>query len=333
MPNPSPDTKATSKLSLADYMKANFMLALGKLILVIPTQPLHVVMRRQQGALASGDNPRVLSFKEAYKEIRFGQPMSALFKGMMPGTAKEFSKNLVYKGALITGAPSLAESALPQSLKNYTSGTQYHLIKCVLAGCIASVSDAVLGGPLERLATFRSTSQGKEANASYSQEFAQNRLLGDKIRFVYKGFVPTVIKGGLAFSTMFTLSQPIKNRTASFYGLSPKDAAPWYSLGTSAILGGLAVALVSSPFDIIKTQAQMPASKGKSAYKALSDNYKLHGLRGVTAGLPAKTAMITMGWSLNFFANQAFEELKDKHKMTDNHSSRANLSPSKGFKE
>lgn len=333
MPNPSAQTNTNSQLTFTDYMKANFMLALGKLMLVIPTQPLHVVMRRQQGALASNENPRVLSFNQAYKEIRFGQPMSALFKGMMPGTAKEFSKNLVYKGALITGAPTLAESVLPQSLKSYTSATQYHLVKCVLAGCIASVSDAVLGGPLERLATFRSTAQGKDANASYSKEFAQNRLLQDKIRFVYKGFVPTVIKGGLAFSTMFTLSQPIKQWTAKIYGLSPKSPAPWYSLGTSAILGGLAVALVSSPFDIIKTQAQMPASKGKSAYNALLDNYKLHGLRGVTAGLPAKTAMITMGWSLNFFANQAFEELKDKQKVAESPLSTINLSPSKGFKE
>ena len=312
-PSKSPDNVLST---IHFFLKTNFMLALGKVILVIPTQPLHVVMRRQQGALASNP-PRVLSFGEAYSEIRMNQPMKALFKGTLPGSVKEFSKNLFYKGALITGAPHLAESLLPQSIKEYTSTTQYHLIKCVFAGSIASFSDALLGGGLERIATYRATSQGKEADASFSKEFLQNQTVLGKIRFLYKGFVPTALKGTLAFSTMFAVSQPIRYHTAAMYGHSPKDAAPWYSSLTSAFLAGLAVAFVSSPLDIIKTQAQMPGSKGKNTFRALHDNYSLHGLRGITAGLPAKTAMITMGWSLNFFAMQKMDEYKEKRNQTE----------------
>jgi hypothetical protein len=329
MPNPGSDRHSTtpinnqSQLTYFDYFKANCTLAFGKLFLVIPTQPLHVVMRRQQGALAS-ESPRVLSFNEAYKEIRFNKPMSALFKGTAPGIIKEFSKNLLYKGALITGAPHLAESVLPEPVKNYTSSKQYYLIKCLLAGCIASVSDAVLGGPLERIATYRATSQGKEADASFSKEFLQISSFKGKFSFLYKGFVPTALKGSLAFSTMFSMSQPIKHWTASLYGHSPKDAAPWYSIGTSAILGGLVVAIVSSPLDIIKTQAQMPGSKGKNTFKALWDNYSLHGIRGIVAGLPAKTAMITMGWSLNFFAMQKMDEYKERRNQPDSLISKVN---------
>lgn len=257
MPNPGANTSTATLIKdkvqlIYDYFnanidyKANFILALGKSLLVFPTQPLQVIMRHQQGSLAS-DPPRVLSLTESHNEIRFNQPMSALFKGVKLGAAKELAKNCIYKGALITGAPHLAESVLPKSPKNYTSDVQYHLVKCILAGCIASVSDAILGGSIDRIATFQSTSQGKKADASFSKEFKQKNSVLGKVSFLYKGFFANSSKGAFAFSTMFYLSQPIRHWTASFYNHSLEDKAPWYSSGTAAILGGIAVAIVSSP--------------------------------------------------------------------------------------
>lgn len=304
--------------SNVDY-KSNFLLALGKSLLVFPTQPLQVLMRHQQGSLAS-DPPRILSIQESYNEIRFKQPMQALFKGVRLSAAKELAKNGIYKATLISGAPDLAESILPERPKNYATEAQYNLVKCLVAGFIASVSDAILGGSIDRIATFQATSQGKKADANFSQELKQVNSVFGKVGFLYKGFAANSIKGSFAFTTMFYVSAPITHWSASIYKHSLEEKAPWYSSATSAILAGIAVAIVSSPWDIVKTQAQMPGSKDKGTCRALYDNYSRHGLRGVTAGLPAKTAMITIGWSLNSLFMQKTKEYRELQK-NENHSS------------
>jgi hypothetical protein len=311
--------KSEKQLTSYDLIKANLELAVYKVGAILPSQPLHVVMRHQQAALAS-DNPRSLSMIKAYREIcskrslpSLLNPLSSpLYKGFLPGLLKEGGKNLMYKGALIKGAPNLAESILPESLRYSTSPTQYKLIKAVSAGVIASVSDATLGGVLENYATFRATSQGKYADASLYRELQLANGALSKMGVLYRGFIPTTIKGTAAFSTFFYLTHPIQKMTASLYGLSPKDASSvWYCMATSALFSGMSVAFTSSAFDIIKTQSQMPGSKEIGVFKALAHNFELHGLKGITAGLPAKIMMITVGWGLNFFATQGSLESKE----------------------
>lgn len=311
-----PKDEEKKQLTSYDLFKANFNLAGWKVAAILPTQPLHVVMRHQQAMLVS-DSPRVLSFFAAFKEIRADKSFASFFKGTGPGVAKELGRNITYKGALIKGAPNLADSLLPDSLYKATSPTQYYLIKAVFAGIIASASDTALGGWMESIATFRSTSHGKYANASFTSEIQQESSTLGKIRRLYRGFIPTAVKGTVAFSTFFVVTDPIQNFSATLFGLSPKDHTPWYVMATSSILCGFSVALTSSPFDIIKTQSQMPGAKGVNVVKALCNNYKIHGLGSVTAGLPAKTIMITIGWALNFFATQEPKEDREQHKETN----------------
>jgi hypothetical protein len=55
--------------SIWELIKVNLELGTSKALLVLPTQWLQVTMRRQQTALVSKDNPRILSARGAFNEI------------------------------------------------------------------------------------------------------------------------------------------------------------------------------------------------------------------------------------------------------------------------
>jgi hypothetical protein len=298
------------KLSSWDLIQANLQLAAAKVAAVLPTQPLHVVMRQQQAALGSPNNPRVLSARAAYKEIRVGQPFTALYKGTTPALVKGGIKNLTYKGALIKGAPNLADKFLPDYIHNNTSPSLHHFIKAFTAGGIAAFGDTSLAGVLETYATYLSTSHGEHAKASFLSEVQKESNVFYKVRRAYRGFTPTVVKESIAFTTFFALTDPIQRMTARLFGLSQKDKTPWYAMATSSMLCGLSVAVTSSPFDIIKTHSQMPGAKGTDVLTGLYNNFKTHGIGAATTGLPAKALMITIGWGLTFLATQGSHEKK-----------------------
>lgn len=293
-----------------DLIKANLELAVAKVGIIPPTAPIHVVMRYQQAMLVSG-NHRSLSLINAYREIRSGQPISALFRGIWPAIIREGAVNLLYKGALIKGAPSLIDALLPDPICKNVTPTQYHLIRSFGAGLFASVCDALFGGPLDMYATYRSTSQGHYAAASIMNELKKEASILSKIKRLYRGFEPTTVKGTVSFTTFYASAETIRNTTIRFFGLSPKDAQPWYCMAISALLCGFSVALTSSAFDIVKTQAQMPGGKEEPVLKALQRNYKAHGIAGLTAGLPAKMLLISLGWGVNFFVAQCSTERKE----------------------
>ena len=301
------EEKQEKKLISYDLIMANLLLAGTKMAAILPTQPIHVVIRQQQAALASKDNPRVLSALKAYREIRSGQPFTSLFKGTAPGIVQSGLKNLIYKGALIKGAPDLADRLLPCYLHN---NTRYHYIKSFSAGCIAAFSDTVFSGAFESYATYLSTSHGEHANASFLGELQKESNAFGKVRRAYQGFIPTTVKSTVASTTFFATTAYVQTITNTMYGLSPTEKMPWYATATSSVLSGLGVALTSSPFDIIKTHSQMPGATGGTVLGGLANNFKIHGLAGVTAGLPAKVLMITIGWGLTFFATQDNPEWK-----------------------
>lgn len=300
--------KHEKRLCSYELIKTNLLLGGGKMAAILPTQPIHVVMRRQQAALVFKDNPRVLSAREAYREIRLGQPATSLFKGATPAIFQSGFKNLIYKGALIKAAPSWADSLVPGFIQQHTSGNQLHIIKAFTAAWIAALGDAVLSGPLESWATYLSTSQGEYAKASFWGELQKERCVSCKIYGAYRGFIPTTLKSTVAFTTFFASTAYVQTMTNTMYGLSPNDKMPWYAMVTSSLMSGFGVALTSSPFDIIKTHCQMPGASGDSVFRGLVNIFKTHGIAGVTAGLPAKILMITIGWGLTFFATQVAAE-------------------------
>lgn len=290
--------------TILPLLKANAMLGITKSMLVYPTQPLQTLIRTIQATLASQTSPQFLTIREAVKLIYNSDPakpsMKHFFKGAQAGAAKELLKNCVYKGALITGAPTLADRVLEAGgvQSALFSPWQYHFMQSGLAGPIASFGDVVLGGGLESWATFRATSHGAAANASFWREVGAAGGLRDKIARAYRGGWATGFKGTVAFTTFFAAGAPIRDQVVKLYGLPDAKSLPWHGHLTNAFLVGGLVALTSSPLDIVKTQAQMPNPSKLSIPQALMSNYAKYGMKGVTAGVWLKFAMITLGWGL-----------------------------------
>ncbi len=287
----------------------SFQLGTVKAISVLPTQWMQVAMRYQQTALVSNAVPRLLSTRQAFMELWNHQStpqgrLATFFKGTQPAMMKEFFKNFAYKGVLIEGAPRLADSMIPTVVKEALSTQQNNTIKSLIAGTIAAAGDVFFGGTIEAYATYRAAAQGENSGASFKKDLQKHKSPLAKLSFLYRGAVPSTFKGTVAFSTFFYTSQPIKNAVNQFYDVPKNGKSPWYASLTAATLSGVAVAMTSSPFDIAKTQAQMPNSKNKSLSEALTYNFKNYGVRGLTAGLTLKSVMAVVGWGLAFAVTQ-----------------------------
>jgi hypothetical protein len=303
---------------ILELATANATLAYYKLLSVMVTQPLHVIMRYQQAMLDCLEQPRVLSIKQAYREILQGKPKNVLskaeisvmfkkiletakinpyknllsksdvfavlqlfqemikgspylsfYKGTIPGLSKEFWKNISYKGALIKGAPDLAKQLLfsagiDPSRYDAMSPLQRHLFLALIAGAISGHSDAILSICFENHATFLSTAQGKYANASFMEELKKEKTLYGKLARLSRGLGPTIAKSNVAFVTFFAVTKPMQVYIDEFFSLPPGQKT-WYSLLTASLLSGFVVALLSSPFDIVKTNAQKAGADTSAA--------------------------------------------------------------------
>lgn len=179
-----------------------------------------------------------------------------------------------------------------------------YMLKAVTAAMIASSADNVLGGAMERYATYRATSQGDKSGASLSKEFKEARSVSGKMKLLYRGFWASTLKSSVAFAIFFIAAKPIQSKIKQVFSIKDDAATPWHVTFMSAAATGFAVALGSSPIDIIKTQKQMPNPSNRTVAQALKSNIRTFGFSGAFAGLPSKMLLITLGWGLNFIVTQ-----------------------------
>lgn len=307
----------SGKLTGLDLIKANLNLGIAKAVLVVPTQWMQVIMRVMQGALLDKTNPELLSMRGAVRRILTKEnPKTRLdyirpfFRGTMAGASKEFIKCSAYKGALILGAPSVVEDHLltPLGISEHVSVSQYYILKALNAGVFAAAADVVIGGALESAATHRATSHGGDAKKTFYKEVIGEASFMSGVKRAYRGAGATMVKGTIAFDTYFLTEEPIKSWVMKKFDVKNPKKMPWDAAITNALLGGMAIAVTSAPFDIVKTQAQMPNPSKLSVIDGLRANFARYGIRGVTAGLIPKSIMITLGWGVTKLAT-SFSEL------------------------
>ena len=299
------DTKTDSHADVS--WKTKILFGAAKAAAVIPTQPLHVIQKMQQA--------KFMTAPQAFAEIRKSNNFSAFFKGTTAGAGKEFIKCVGYKAWLLNGAPGYAKMMLPASL----SPQEHPLLHASVAGTFAGVSDLLLGGPLDNVSTFQSTSQGAHAKAKFFEKAAAPESFLKQgsgiVKRLYRGALPAGLKSSVAFTTSFYTKKPIKNWVKDMYHIPGNTEMPWYATFTSAVMSGGAVAVTCSALDIAKTQAQMPNPNHLPFMMALKNNFKQHGVRAVTAGIPIKFLMVAMGWGINYVMIPADPEEKSaKHK-------------------
>lgn len=311
--HPRKDDSPNSQATILEKLQTNLKLALTKGLMVFPTQPIQVIIRAQQKDLHS-QNPQFISGFNAARDIyRYEKSFYPLFKGAKEGALKEFGKNLIYKAALITGAPGIADYFFASTLSPLTTPSQYHIARSLLAGTIAGIADTAFGGVFEGWATFRATSQGVHAKASFWSEVAAEKTYYDKFKRMYKGGLAATLKGSVAFSTYFGLNGQIKNAVIAYYNVKKFDDLPWHGNLSAAVLSGSSVAITSAPFDLAKTLYQMPNSSNQPIHKIFFDNYQKYGLKSLTPGIWWKIFMVVAGWGVNDLVTQPLCHSKHKN--------------------
>lgn len=304
-------------------------LAFTKVALTLGTQWLHVVMRHQQATLIEG---RRLNTVAAFKEINrvntpyrlFGMS-SAFFRGIVPATTKEYIKGF-YKGPLFKGAPELVKQyPLHDSWSHYHPILQHCLI-ALSAATVAAGTDTIAGGPLERFATYRATSQAKHHKASFRQELSSKGGALQQLQFCYKGSITTFMKTGISCFALFALALPAQQYTQRQFGIQPGDKIPAHVAGLTAIGTGGAIALLTAGLDVGKTIQQMPKANNETTATIMRRAIEQHGLRALTAGLPIKFVMVTLGWGAVSWVTQQNPIAKETHLhtyATESHSKRS----------
>eukprot|EP00592_Proboscia_alata_P000199 CAMPEP_0194373876 /NCGR_PEP_ID=MMETSP0174-20130528/22280_1 /TAXON_ID=216777 /ORGANISM="Proboscia alata, Strain PI-D3" /LENGTH=312 /DNA_ID=CAMNT_0039153155 /DNA_START=128 /DNA_END=1066 /DNA_ORIENTATION=- len=281
----------------SSYAQASLYLSITKALIVPATQPLQVVMRAQQTALSKSAPMSALNTYKSIARNAQGPLMKSMFRGTAAAMTKEAIKNGTYKAVLFKGAPKLVSKYLSSPTTKSMGSVSQHLSIAFVGANIAAFADTLLGGPFERYATYRVTSQGASENASFLAELKTRGSIQQQAKFVYKGSTALYLKTGIACFTLFAAAKPAQSFINSSIGLKPGDEIPLAASGITAFVTGAAVAVASSPFDIVKTIHQMPNTGGESSTMAvLKTNYTKFGLKGLSAGLPIKTVMVIIGW-------------------------------------
>ena len=280
-----------------------------KAIVTPLTQPILVTLRQQQ---ASVRQSQPLSFFSASKKMITQNPKN-LWRGTLPSASKEFFKYSFYKVFIIQNTQSYVNKIADwNTLPNHFA----HPLKSMVAGSIAGTADVIFGGALERYATYVATAQGPTSSACFSTELKSQHGAMNKVQFLYRGAASSIAKSSIGFSLMFGTKEPIKQSVNTALNMETKTTPKWCATFCSAMMSGGLIALTTAPLDIIKTLKQMPGGRKQGALSLLHNNFVKHGIRGLTAGLPAKFCLISLGWALNFMISELAVQTDQAHEVS-----------------
>lgn len=293
-----------AKISSHDTKMNSLKLLLSQLWLIPLSQPLFVIMRRQQSAI-DFNPPRFLSINAAYKELIAGQTWHALFRGVSGGLVKETFKILVYKGYFITKAPLLAENLFSEEVLAQLSPVQHYFLRSFTASVIASVADAILGNPFDAYVNFRTTSQNEHRTASYWQHLRSAPTYMERLKLGNRGWDLSLARSFAGYIPFFFAAQPIKIGVDNMFDVQPGIKSPPLALLVASLLSGGLSAATSSIFDVARTHIHRAgANPNQSAWQAFAKIQEQHGWRGATAGLPIKLLQNLLTWMVRYWVTQ-----------------------------
>jgi solute carrier family 25 protein 39/40 len=151
-----------------------------------------------------------------------------------------------------------------------------------IAGAIARMISVSVVSPFELIRTMQSGGEARTFRAISSDIIRRNGFMG-----LYKGWVPTIWRD-CPFSALywfsFESSRPhiqriIENKNSSFQG--SLKFSPWVNFLSGATAGTLA-AVVTQPFDVIKTKQQLNPPGNKISTVSILKNADI---RTLTSGL------------------------------------------------
>ncbi len=232
--------------------------------------PFDVVTRRvQAGHFAS---PR-----SALVTLLRNEGAASLFRGMSPTLVMFVSTNALYFPlyeqfhAQLAATHRLPDAAPP-----------------LVAGAMARSLVATLSSPLEYLRTNMQASSAVGGGVGAVAVF--RNIAGFGGRNLWSGLVPTLWRD-VPFSAIYwVLVESVRSR----YGSADRTARPWGLHFAAACVAGSVAAILTTPFDVIKTQMQKEASGGRrGVIRIARDMLAEGGVKSLFRGLAPRVAKIT----------------------------------------
>ncbi|CAG5136352.1 unnamed protein product [Candidula unifasciata] len=249
--------------------------------------------------------------------------------GHFNGTFDAMAKIVRNEGltSLWSGLPPTLVMAVPATVVYFTSYEQIKFVlgyqdgvvsyswKPMVAGAVARVWAASLISPIEMV---RTKMQSTKINYSQVQQAVKETIRKNGVLSLWKGLGPTLLRD-VPFSAMYWTGYEVtKSYVLATKGHS--DLTFYESFGAGALAGSVA-ALLTLPFDVIKTRRQIELGEeiiGKlkgstSTWKIIRNIYSTEGFRALFAGLPPRLLKVAPSCAIMISTFEYFKRLFASH--------------------
>jgi hypothetical protein len=277
-------------------------------VCVVPfTQPLAKVAAEQQKSVTQIGGPN--SFLEMLNRIVAKRGLKGLYDGTVSSATREGFKTS-YKGILQISANQLAT--------DFIEDPSRYLLKGSMAGFFVGVLDPIIAGPVERYKTYKITHEVDTNIIAFLKQIhrEQRGLLSMIIAELYRGLGITIVKQSAMNSAFFITKHWADNKVEPYQASHPAGA-----MAAASIAAGIGAAVAGAPMDVIKTLTQQHTADPVAVLSLLRTVWQRAGLKGLIAGLPARFALISIGYGMNgFFLNLFAKANKSPKPKKDNKS-------------
>eukprot|EP00927_Polykrikos_kofoidii_P057148 TRINITY_DN51259_c0_g1_i1.p1 TRINITY_DN51259_c0_g1~~TRINITY_DN51259_c0_g1_i1.p1 ORF type:complete len:344 (-),score=34.38 TRINITY_DN51259_c0_g1_i1:74-1105(-) len=300
---------------------------IGSVAMCVICTPLDVVRSSAQAGFTKRKPP--LGLREAFRSV---------WEHPGVGTGSTASLKNLYRGL----PASVAVAALAPGAFLLAYEPQRGYKQALEAGIIARMVQSTVVQPLDFARMCRQASVGMGAAAHLDRPISEMVYAGDGFRSLWRGLIPTVCRDASACLGLWVVYSGLRDRvcgiTSDQDGIDePPPAGSALRCAALASVGAAAAAIVSQPFDVVKTRMQVHqvTRSDKSGFKKVStarvsatfiEAYKVAGVRGLWVGGLARTLKAAFGGFLlgplfeycHLVADDCFRPLKNPYIMPAN---------------
>eukprot|EP01138_Halocafeteria_seosinensis_P002130 gb/GECG01002180.1/.p1 GENE.gb/GECG01002180.1/~~gb/GECG01002180.1/.p1 ORF type:complete len:470 (+),score=33.69 gb/GECG01002180.1/:1-1410(+) len=225
--------------------------------------------------------PKALSALKTLQSVVRKEGIRSLWSGLSPSLVMAVPSTTLY---------FTAYDELKLTMEGYTQGSHLEQYIPLIAGSTARTAAAAVTSPLELV---RTQMQSRKLDRGIIQSF-QHEIGSNGYMSLWRGLVPTLYRD-VPFSGLYWFSYEKIKRHLRTPLLPPKDNTTffdeWKLAFLSGSLAGSSAAIVTTPFDVVKTRRQAvltdkPLSKASSSTIALLQQIvKKEGISALFSGL------------------------------------------------
>jgi len=265
---------------------------LGGSLTALAVCPLDVVKTRLQAQKTiNGVNQHFTSTSDAFIKIARYEGILALWRGLVP--------------TLLMTVPATTLYFTTYEKLRYTLTPQIGGYAPLVSGAIARIITATLSSPLEMLRTFAQSNGGEHVGSLN----VLRQLRSSGIKSLWTGLVPTLWRD-VPFSAIYWTLYEYSRKTI----FRKKDF--WGHFSAGAFSGSIA-AMLTIPFDVIKTRQQMnlldTKTKNISTLQAAKLIYSEEGLKSFFKGIIPRAARVAPACAI-MIASYEFFKTKLRHR-------------------